>query len=460
MTTIGESRPIDGKKRKRGRKQEDGGQDQKITTEAAGQHLKDTMRKRRKTKSEVQPADGHAAEGDAPHSYKSKRSTRKRKGDGLRRWSDVGTLKHKVRYTEKEIESVLQSVKAHCDEKNIDRETFVDQLLNEGAAKSSRTLSKIATLAGLPKRSIQSMSQKLKRVLAGGHHWTKDELQRLQDTFATHGPQWKLISQTLAIGASAERCRTKWVNSLRGGGTRGAWSWQELWALRQGICEATNSLAPTSKIPWAQVHPWVAERTSQQCLKKWYGHILPTLLHYQSRHGHPIERDVFLRHLLRNLKKSRCTSADEIDWAAVNTWWSARLNRQAWKELKRRLPFELNQGPACYRMDDEDEPFEQQVRWLHTAMECKMRKHFDRRLLRHALLVMDARALQMEEEDGQEEQHGEEIGIRDIDDEVEFRRLREEVRAEDEPSNESPRRSREEVSAEEEQSDESPSLLT
>lgn len=318
---------------------------------------------------------------------------------GLRHWKEEGydgQLTRNVAYTAKENEELLRAFRDFVSERGLNEDEFRERLMD--VRLKSKSWVRIATLANLEKRSVQSMSKRLRRLLAGEHgKWKKDETEQLTEevllsTQIGNKPPWKEIGAR--IGATAEQCRDKW-KIICGGGKRGRWNSTEVWALRQGICELTNHLAPVSLIPWKRVRHWVPHRTQNQCMLQWYNGVLPRLLQYQSKHGYPIETEVFERLIVRNLKKSGYADVEDVNWKLMNSWWSASLTKNRWKLLLYRVPGEL-------RLDSGS--FEDIVLWLYKALECRKNKRLDRRVLKHAELVLDAKARSMpvesDEEDG------------------------------------------------------------
>eukprot|EP00747_Dinoflagellata_sp_TGD_P025207 gnl/TRDRNA2_/TRDRNA2_131093_c0_seq1.p1 gnl/TRDRNA2_/TRDRNA2_131093_c0~~gnl/TRDRNA2_/TRDRNA2_131093_c0_seq1.p1 ORF type:complete len:544 (+),score=144.90 gnl/TRDRNA2_/TRDRNA2_131093_c0_seq1:78-1709(+) len=293
-----------------------------------------------------------------------------------------------VKFSAEESQRILEAVKMTGREKGENEEIFLDSIRDERQVRF--TWSKIATISDMPHRSVQSIVQRARRIMHGGHGvWTEEQLKELRGQVLQHGPKWKDIAESL--GCSPEHCKDKW-KALCVSQKKGQWSGTEVWALRQGICDVTGELVPVSNIKWKRVQAWVPHRTSEQCRTKWYKDVLPKLLTYQSKHGYPIDTDVFQRVIIRYLHKHDHGSEDQVPWVRVNKWWSAQINHEFFKRLCRSVP----ESRA-------EEPLKDRVAWLYTALECQAFRSHDKKLLRHAENTLEAQARQMPEDEQEAE---------------------------------------------------------
>jgi len=321
-------------------------------------------------------------------------------GEGTRAWKEKdfdGSKTKNIPFLKTEDERIVEAAKQVAADRNQNESEFLDYLKDERV--SGKTWVTVATLAGVQTRSVQALSKRLRRMMNGGHHWTKQELQELIDAVADQGPRWKNIGTGLSI--SAEKCRDKWVHAICGGGAKGEWTSEEKWALRQGIVEATDQLVPINNIPWIQVSKWVPHRTHAQCLEHWYHKMQPRLLQYQDKYKRPIEPDVIRRQMVRKLRKM--IDADEVDdehdvlWEKVNGMWPAWMNKEeVVRRLYPRLPHQLQKNFCDGDADHEN--FPERIAWLFENLECGRHKKMDRRFLKHAKLVIDAEAEEQEDE--------------------------------------------------------------
>jgi len=321
----------------------------------------------------------------------------------LRVWrdADVDTAAcRNVRYTAAEKEQLLTACRSFLSEQGITEEAFWEQL--EEKRVKRQTWNGIASMANLPHRSVHSIHLRLRRHYGGLFgKWSQEKTDRLTElvlmsTQVGERPSWKAISKEL--GGTPEHCRDKWRN-VCGGGKKGIWNSVEVFALRQGICELTNDLAPVKDIPWNRVVDFVPHRSKKQCMDYWYRALLPKLLSFQDRNGVAVDTAVFERHLLRKLKKQTHQPLGLIDWRLINTWWSSAMNRNKWRELVRRVPRTVSRKDEIWG-DEDDIDFEASVQWLFEVNECKRYRKWDKRVLKHALLVLDAEALRLEEAEG------------------------------------------------------------
>merc|ERR1712032_589695 len=160
---------------------------------------------------------------------------------------------------------------------------------------------------------------------------------------------------------------------------KGAWSKNELRALRRGILKMAGNAVPLRNVPWVLVAKHVGTRSPQQCRLLWSNKILPELLEYRADNGILIEPDVFSRALIRKLALLRVDHETDVDWDSVNTWWPANVNEYKWWQLQMTLPDHLLLHA----------PFLDQVKWCHKALQCKKLVKRDEDLLLGAKLVED-----------------------------------------------------------------------
>mmetsp|Transcript_28596 Transcript_28596/g.66252 ORF Transcript_28596/g.66252 Transcript_28596/m.66252 type:complete len:367 (-) Transcript_28596:169-1269(-) len=350
----------------------------------------------KRSRETVEPAG--AIEGSPGKGGRQKRpQKRRRKGalaeldlDDLRTWNDdLGArgkkLLRNVKYTFEENQNIMKAMKEFSGQQELNWDQLQENLRDRRSARY--TWSALAKLADLEHRSVQSIAKRARRLLWGVKSgWTDKEVEDLKRLVLEHGPAWKEIASEM--GLSAEQVRDKWRSLCVGGLQYGrryrrSWTEMEIWCLREGVLETTDSLAPVADIPWQKVHNWVPSRGPWSCMAKWYLSVLPELLEYRDKHGHALPPQVFHRNLIRNLKKSKLSDILWVNWLDVNKWWPASTNRRAWRSLRiRHLPAEL--------LGEED--LQAQVRYLYDALQCRDNKKWDKRLLRHARRALDAEA--------------------------------------------------------------------
>ncbi|CAJ1341385.1 unnamed protein product, partial [Effrenium voratum] len=347
-------------------------------------------------KRRLKPAPEEEEAVDEPEEKPEKKEKRKRVGlrDGLERreWKvdeDYdGTKVRNVPFTEEDDAALLKALRIFCEEKELDFDAVCENLHKDKAPRG--LWGRVALLSGLTKRRTWAICQRVRRILWGGHRWTEAELQILLDEASTTlRPSWKKISERLQINPST--CHDKYRDLCKGHRTFGRWTEAEDWTLRMAICETTDSLVPRSMIPWSQVMKWLPQRGFRMLMARWYIDLLPRLVAYEDKHGVAIETQVFVRHLLRKLKKTGLKSAKAVEWSAVNTWWSARMNRQKWRILSYQVPAELLEAGL-----------QEQVDFWFQAMLCNEHKKRDKKLLRSALNVLERQAQEMDERGGEE----------------------------------------------------------
>jgi len=327
-----------------------------------------------------------------------------------------------IKYTAKENEAILEAVRLMCSERNKTAEEL--GLLEESQAGRGKVWVRVGFLAeqlGMETRSVQSISQRYRRIVYQqmGGEWTAEQVEQLADMCVPYAsipdwqPGWKHIGSS--IGKSPEMCRDKW-KSILGGGRNGKFSTAEDWLLRQAVVEATAKLTPVRNIPWDRVAKLVPERTMDSCRRHWYMCLLPRLLDYQSKHGIPIDGDVFERAILRGLRKAGVTDIELVNWADVNTFWSAPDNKRRYARLRRRLPDELFQYG----------PFEEEVAWLFESLSVKAHRKRDKKVLKHAVTVLEAEARLVS--DCEEEEAAGEDAVVEVEEEEEAAKARKEAR--------------------------------
>jgi len=334
---------------------------------------------------------------------KSKAKTRRKKVavEGKRTWKEEGfdgSLTRHVPFTEEETRRINEAITAYCDMKHLSEIEFHDKITHEAHnGRGSDMWTEIASIAELPRRSINSIRSRIKRTLEEKGKFTKDQLQKLQDFIVESPgrPKWKQIGE--AIGKGAEACRNQWKAALTITGeykTRGELTCKEEWFLRTAVVEVTNKLAPVDNISWMKVQRWLPHRSHDFCRQMWYRNVLPKLLQYQDKHGIALDPDIFKRHILRQVKKSNVEDADDVLWANVNQYWPAWMNRdfvrRAWGSLPSDMKL-ISQGGTVY--DECLLPhFQDCIKELMQEHSCKKLKKQDRRTLRHAKLVLEAKA--------------------------------------------------------------------
>ncbi|CAK9032161.1 unnamed protein product [Durusdinium trenchii] len=316
--------------------------------------------------------------------------------DGLERkaWApdasyDGAKLKN-VHFTEEEDEALLRGVRLWAEENGKDFQEVCDQLKTE--TPKTGAFSRIAQLADLKRRRVWSMVCRIRRILWGGHRWTPSELEILVDeastslkpSFNVARLSWKQIS--LLLNVHPLTCRDKYRDLCAGKRKKGPFSEQEDWRLRMAICETTNSLLPTSSIPWTEVCKWLPHRGWRTVMQRWYTRLMPRLLAYEDKYGFPIEQETFLRLLVRKLQKTTVSSAKEVEWTSVNTWWSADMNRRKWRILSNSVPRALD-----------DASFKEKVQHWFEVLDCAGHKKRDRKLLKCALATIEREAQEMDE---------------------------------------------------------------
>ncbi|CAJ1403438.1 unnamed protein product [Effrenium voratum] len=84
---------------------------------------------------------------------------------------------------------------------------------------------------------------------------------------------------------------------------------------------------------------------------------------------------------LKSAKDGHVEKREAVEWSAVNTWWSARMNRQKWRILSYQVPAELLEAGL-----------QEQVDFWFQAMLCNEHKKRDKKLLRSALNVLERQA--------------------------------------------------------------------
>merc|ERR1712157_121632 len=97
------------------------------------------------------------------------------------------------------------------------------------------------------------------------------------------------------------------------------------------------------------------------------------------KHGVPVDPVVFHRHILRSIKKAQYEQEIEVNWKTVNPHWSARLNHEEFRRLKRLLPFDM------LRSDDFD--FCDAVIFLYDTLNGHAHKSRDKKVLKHLKIV-------------------------------------------------------------------------
>jgi len=314
---------------------------------------------------------------------KHKRRPKKKEADveagDKRKWKDghEGHLTRNVRYTAVENERLLQAVQDYCVKKN----KTVEELGVRDERQNTGFWSRIAAMSGIKTRSVQSMSQRLRRFLFEKQRgtWSESQSELLADEVLRGDPSrpsWKTIGAK--IGKSPQSCHDKW-KSMFGCEKRGSWSGAEVWVLRQAVCEATNEFVPVANIPWRKVRQMVPHRSKEQCRMKWFHCMLPAMLQYQSKHGMPVETDVFLRLIINKLSKSEVEDFEMVNWMMVNKFWPAGLNKSEFAALQKTVPGSF-----------EEKDFQETVRWLYEAKNVEGHRHRDKRVLKHAKSVWDS----------------------------------------------------------------------
>lgn len=317
------------------------------------------------------------------------RKPRSRDNPEQRKWKTNETYDGKklknVHFSEEEDARIMRALRLYAEEIGEDLEVMKDSMKTEQGSKRG-AFARIAKLADIPRRRTWAIVQRLRRILWGSHKWTESELQILLDEACTKlHPSWKEISSVLGVHPTT--CRDKFRDLCKGTRKVGAFSATEDLILRMAICETTNSLLPVSDIPWSEIQKWLPNRGWRSLMQRWYIHLLPQLTAYEDKYGVPIEPEVFVRHMLRRLKKSSATNPKALAWAHVNTWWSADMNRRKWRALSSRVPVELM-----------DASFRERVGYWYQALRCREHKKRDKKMLKCALSTVERKAQEQDHE--------------------------------------------------------------
>ncbi|CAE7705899.1 unnamed protein product [Symbiodinium sp. CCMP2592] len=290
-----------------------------------------------------------------------------------------GSKVRNVPFSAAENEKIRKAIRAYCEEEGLDYAAACETLHKE---KRSGAWGRIAFFADLPRRRTWAIVQRAKRILWGPHRWSQLELQILIDEACSAAkPSWVHISNLIAVNPNT--VRDKWRELSGGHKVKGKFTQAEDWRLRMAICQATQSLLPTKNIPWTKVQKWMPHRGYKILMRRWYGSLMPRLSAYKDKYGMPVEPEVFVRHLLRKLRKSGIDDSREVEWTCVNRWWSASMNRNKWRELAKRVP------PDLYEAD-----MQLQVEWWYEALECKGHRKRDKQVLKNIVSVLEAEATQ------------------------------------------------------------------
>ncbi|OLP84464.1 3-hydroxyisobutyryl-CoA hydrolase, mitochondrial [Symbiodinium microadriaticum] len=290
-----------------------------------------------------------------------------------------GSKVRNVPFSVAENEKIRKAIRAYCEEEGLDYAAACETLHKE---KRGGAWGRIAFFADLPKRRTWAIVQRAKRILWGPHRWSQLELQILMDEACSAAkPSWVRISNLISVNPNT--VRDKWRELCGGEKVKGKFSQAEDWRLRMAICQATQSLLPTKNIPWTSVQKWMPHRGYKMLMQRWYQYLMPRLSAYKDKYGMPVEPELFVRHLLRKLRKSGIDDPIEVEWTSVNIWWSASMNRNKWRELAKRVPSDLKEAGM-----------QLQVQWWYEALECKGHRKRDKEVLKNIVSVLEAEAMQ------------------------------------------------------------------
>ncbi|GAU39984.1 hypothetical protein TSUD_211050 [Trifolium subterraneum] len=244
------------------------------------------------------------------------------------------------RFTPEEDETLKESIFAYIDSHGLGEEGL-DKILHAQSHREVRGCWKEIARA-LPHRPHQSVYQRGHALLEniGKCNWTPDELEFIRKSYEQHGPDWRLIADTL--GKSRDQIKDAWRRVKYEKARFGHWSQEEYQTLFNlvNLDLRTRSLEPYRKtqhgmlrdnICWEAIGHKLETRNSAFCCKKWYEELTSPMV----ARGEWCDTDDF--RLIDALYTLDACCMEEVDWDELLEHRSGDTCRKRWDQMVQHL---------------------------------------------------------------------------------------------------------------------------
>lgn len=170
--------------------------------------------------------------------------------------------------------------------------------------------------------------------------WTKEETEFLQESYAKHGNNWKLVAD--ALGKNSVHVKDKWRRIKLPNKKAGKWTQEEYQKLYDLVnLDLQVKVATQEKksmhgmlkdnISWGAISDKLSTRTDGPCCMKWYNQLTSSLV----EEGKWSNADDY--RLIKALYDLDAACVEDVDWDSVLEHRPGEVSRKRWDQMARHI---------------------------------------------------------------------------------------------------------------------------